>query len=165
MKPFYKNLWLITRKTYQAWNKADPFRQSAIIAYYAIFSIPALLVIVIACAGLAFGQEAVQGEISQQISSIMGNETAEQIEGIIAKAGEKKHSIWATIISVITLIFGATGVFAQLQISLNQIWEVKAAAKKKWLKSLRDRLFSFGLILSIGFLLLISLLLLSKKDF
>jgi len=159
MKSYYKNLWLITKKTYQAWNKADPFRQSAIIAYYAIFSIPALLVIVIACAGLAFGQEAVQGEISQQISSIMGNETAAQIEGIIAKAGEKKQSIWATIISIITLIFGATGVFAQLQISLNQIWEVKASAKKKWLKSLRDRLFSFGLILSIGFLLLISLLL------
>lgn len=155
----FKDLWNITRKTFSAWNAADPFRQSAIIAYYAIFSIPALLVIVITLAGFAFGREAVQGEISNQISSAIGHDTAKQVEDMIAKAGEQKNSIWATIISVITLILGSTGVFAQLQVSLNQIWEVKVTAKKKWLKSIKDRLFSFGLILSIGFLLLISLLL------
>lgn len=158
-----KNLWLITKKSFEAWNAADPFRQSAIIAYYAIFSIPSLLVIIIALAGLAFGKEAVQGEISNQISSAMGDDTARQIEEIIAKAGEQKKSIIATIIGLISLILGAMGVFLQLQTSLNLIWEVKVKpelkGKQKWIKLLRDRLFSFGLIISIGFLLLVSLIL------
>lgn len=158
-----KNLWLITKKSFEAWNAADPFRQSAIIAYYAIFSIPSLLVIIIALAGLAFGKEAVQGEISNQISSALGADTAKQIEEIIAKAGEQKKSIIATIIGIISLVFGAMGVFLQLQTSLNQIWEVKVKpelkGKEKWLKLVKDRLFSFGLIVSIGFLLLVSLVL------
>ncbi len=154
-----KDLWSITKKTTVAWNTADPFRQSAVIAYYAIFSIPALLVIIITLAGFAFGKEAVQGQISMQIGTAIGADAAKQVEQMITNASTQKNSIWATIISVITLILGSTGVFAQLQVSLNQIWEVKVIAKKKWLKTIRDRLFSFGLILSIGFLLLISLLL------
>ncbi len=153
------DLWKITKQTFSAWNAADPFRQSAVIAYYAIFSIPALLVIIITLAGFAFGREAVQGEISNQISLAIGESTAKQVEEMIAKAGEQKNSVWAAIISIVTLILGSTGVFAQLQVSLNQIWEVKVVAQKKWLKSIKDRLFSFGLVLSIGFLMLISLLL------
>ncbi len=152
-----KDLWKITRKTTVAWVAADPFRQSAVIAYYAIFSIPALLVIIITLAGFAFGREAVQGQISRQIGSAIGMDTAKQVEEMIKNVSAKKNSIWATILSVITLILGSTGVFAQLQVSLNQIWEVRVIAKKKWLKSIKDRLFSFGLILSIGFLSLISL--------
>ncbi len=155
----FQDVWSITKKTFVAWNAADPFRQSAVIAYYAIFSIPALLVIIITLAGVAFGRDAVQGEISGQISQAIGANTAEQVEDMIAKASAQKNSVWATIISIITLILGSTGVFAQLQVSLNQIWEVKVVAKKKWLKSIKDRLFSFGLIISIGFLMLISLLL------
>lgn len=159
MKRNLKDIWQITKKTAVAWKEADPFRQSAVIAYYAIFSIPALLVIIIALAGLAFGKDAVQGQISQQISSAMGEDTALQIEDMIAKASERESSIFAAIVSIVTLIVGSTGVFAQLQVSLNQIWEVKVTAKKMWLKTLKDRLFSFGLIISIGFLLLVSLLL------
>ncbi|MES2763495.1 MAG: YihY/virulence factor BrkB family protein [Bacteroidota bacterium] len=158
-KIYFTDLWTITKATASDWMKADPFRQSAVVAYYAIFSMPALLVIVIACAGFAFGREAVQGEISAQIGSAMGPETAKQIEDIIANSATKKTSVIATIISIITLILGSTGVFAQLQTSLNQIWEVKVTAKKKWLKTMKDRLFSFGLVISIGFLMLISLLL------
>lgn len=148
----------VIKKTALAWNAADPFREAAIISYYAIFSIPALLVIIIAAAGLVFGRDAVSGHISAQISLIMGAETAQQVEEIVAKASETKASILASIIGVFTLILGATGVFTQLQKSLNLIWEVEAKPKKAWLKSLKDRLFSFGLILSIGFLLLVSLL-------
>jgi membrane protein len=154
---YFSGLWQITKKTAKDWMGADPFRQSAVVAYYAIFSIPALLVIIIALAGLAFGREAVQGEISAQINSAMGEQTAKQVEDIIAKASEQKTSILATIIGIVTLIIGSTGVFTQLQTSLNQIWEVKVSAKKKWLKSVKDRLFSFGLVVSIAFLMLISL--------
>lgn len=159
VKTYLKDLGSILKKTFSAWWEADPFRQSSIIAYYAIFSLPSLMVIVIALAGFAFGREAVQGHVSDQISSIIDPKAAEGVEEMIASAAKKDASIWAAIISVITLIVGATGVFAQLQVSLNQIWEVKVVAEKAWLKSLKDRLFSFGLILSIGFLLLVSLLL------
>jgi membrane protein len=158
IKKYFSDLFAISKKTTKAWMEADPFRQSAVVAYYAIFSIPALLVIIIAIAGFAFGREAVQGEISAQIGAAIDEDTAKQVEEIIAKAGSQKTSVIATIIGVITLIFGSTGVFAQLQTSLNRIWELKVTAKKKWLKTLKDRLFSFGLILSIGFLMLISLL-------
>jgi membrane protein len=159
IKKLTKDLWIITKKSALAWKEADPFRQSAVVAYYAIFSMPALLVIIIACAGLVFGQEAVRGQIANQIGGIMGKDTATQIQDMIAKASNHKNTIWATIISIGTLILGCTGVFQELQVSLNQIWEVKVVAKKKWLKAIKDRLFSFGLILSIGFLLLVSLIL------
>jgi membrane protein len=157
-KQFFASLWTVTKATAKAWAAADPFRQSAVVAYYAIFSIPALLVIVIAIAGFALGREAVQGEISAQVSSAIGPDTAKQVEEMIARAGAQKESVLATIIGILTLIVGATGVFAQLQVSLNRTWEVKASAKKKWLKALKDRLFSFGLVLSIAFLMLVSLL-------
>ncbi|HEY0030990.1 MAG TPA: YihY/virulence factor BrkB family protein [Bacteroidia bacterium] len=154
----FADLWQITKKTSVSWYNSDPFRQAAVISYYAIFSIPALLVIVITTAGFFFGEEAVSGAISGQISSVMGNETAQQIEDIVAKSSQTQTSIIATIIGIITLILGATGVFVQLQKSLDLIWEVEPKAEKALLKSLKDRLFSFGLIMSIGFLLLISLL-------
>ncbi len=148
----------ILKKTAVSWNAADPFRQGAVISYYAIFSIPALLVIVISAAGFFFGKEAVSGHIYSQINGAMGDDAAKQIEQIVAKASETKNTLLASIIGIITLILGATGVFAQLQKSLDLIWQVEITAKKVWLKTLKDRLFSFGLILSIGFLLLISLL-------
>jgi membrane protein len=158
-KSFISNLWTITKATAKDWIGADPFRQSAVVAYYAVFSIPALLVIVIAVAGLVFGEEAVRGEISQQIEGALGSETAESIEGTIAKVSEEKTSIIATIIGIVTLIVGSTGVFSELQTSLNQIWDVRVVAKKKWLKTIKTRLFSFGLVLSVAFLMLVSLLL------
>lgn len=158
-KTYFSGIFSITKKTAKAWNAADPFRQSAVVAYYAIFSIPALLVIIISCAGLFFGKEAVQGQISAQIGAAISPDTAEQVEDMIAKASEQKASILATVISIITLILGSTGVFSQLQTSLNQIWEVKASDEKKFLKTIRDRVFSFGLVLSIAFLMLVSLVL------
>jgi membrane protein len=154
---YIKHLGQLFIKTAKAWNDKDPFKQSAAVAYYAIFSIPALLAIVIAVAGFIFGKEAVTGEISGQISGMMGEETGRDVEEMVAKASEKKDSIIATIISVVVLIFGATGVFAQLQKVLDLIWEVKPAPKKAWLKTIKDRVFSFGLIMSIAFLLIISL--------
>ncbi len=157
MKQYIQNLLEISKVTWKSWMKAGPFRQSAVIAYYAVFSMPALLVIVITCAGFAFGQEAAQGQVSAQVGEILGSENAKQIEQMIITMSQQKGNILATIIGAVTLIFAATGVFAQLQISLNLIWEVEVRAKKQWLKTLRDRLFSFGLIVSMGFLLLISL--------
>lgn len=151
-------LWQITKKSFLAWFAGQPFRKSAVIAYYAIFSMPALLVIVIALAGLVFGREAVSGEISWQISKALSVETAKEVEAIVAKASVNDASVFATIVSVVTLLVGCTGVFDQLQYSLNEIWEVKARKDKGIWHTVRDRLFSFGIVISIGFLLMISLL-------
>jgi len=162
--PFYKGLWKITKGTFSAWLDADPFGQSALVAYYAIFSIPALLVIIISIAGIVFGHEAVQGQISSQIDTVIGHDAGKQVEEIIAKSAVKKESVIATTIGIITLILGSVGVFTQLQISLNLIWGVKVNPEKKWVKKIKDKLLSFGLVLSIAFLLLISLLLTSAVD-
>jgi len=152
-----RDLPLMLKQTFQKWNEHDPFRQGAVIAYYAIFSLPALLVIIIAVAGFVFGREAVTGQLSTQIGQLMGQDTAKQIQDMIASASISKRSIWATILALVTLLLGATGVFAQLQKSLNFIWEVKAEPKKQWLGYLQSRLLSFGMVLSLGFLLIISL--------
>lgn len=158
-RPLFPGLWKITKETFSSWFKADPFGQSAMVAYYAIFSIPPLLVIAVSVAGLAFGQEAVQGHISRQISAAIGSDTAKQIEEIIARSSEQKTSLLASIIGIVTLIIGSLGVFSQLQTSLNLIWGVKLNSEKKFLKILKNKLLSFGMVLSIAFLLLVSLLL------
>jgi len=140
------------------WWAKDPFKESAVIAYYAIFSLPGLLVVIITVAGYFFGQEAVNGQIASQITSTMGADTAQQIEDIIARGTESKNSLLATIIGVITIFVGATGVFAQFQKSINTIWEVKADESKSGILSLlKARLFSFGLIIAIAFILIASL--------
>lgn len=155
----WKDLFSLLKESYSEWNDDDPFRMSAAMSYYAIFSLPGLLLIVISVAGFIFGEEAVQGEISTQISSMIGSDAAKNVEGMISNVHQNDSSLWATIIGVATLIFGATGVFYQLQISLNQIWEVQVKKEEGIKKVLVDRITSFGVILVIGFLLLISLVL------
>ncbi len=157
MKIRFVGLGKIFKNTFKKWKENDPFRQSAVIAYYAIFSLPALLVLIINIIGSFFGKEALTGEISHQVEGIMGAETAEQVSDIVTKAGEVKAGIISSIIAIITIIFGATGVFVQLQQTLNQIWGVKQKPNNGFFVMLKNRLFSFGLIISIGFLLLISL--------
>ena len=158
IKTNLKNINAITKTAFKKWWSKDPFKESAVIAYYAIFSMPGLLVVIVSVAGYFFGQDAVNGQIAAQISSTMGADTAQQIQDIIAKGTESKNSLWATIIGVITILVGATGVFAQFQKSINTIWEVKADESKSGILSLlKVRLFSFGLIISIAFILIASL--------
>lgn len=156
-----KAFWWLLKETGIKWNDRDPFTNSAVIAYYTIFSMPGLLVIIINIAGFFFGKEAVTGELTGQIAGLTGgNNTAEDVENIIANASLSKGTKLASIIAVLTLIYGATGIFTQIQAILDKMWEVKPKASKKWwLKLIKDRLFSFGLILAVGFLLLVSLVL------
>ncbi len=158
MKIKFKETLSLFKTAFKEWNAKDPFRQSAIIAYYAIFSLPGLLVVIITVAGYFFGRDAVNTHITEQISATMGKDTSGQIQSMIAAASETKKSVWAAILGGLTIMVGATGVFSQLQKSLNIIWEVKAEASKSGIWTLvKARLFSFGLILSIAFILLISL--------
>ncbi len=154
----FKNILAISKTALKKWWAKDPFKESAVIAYYAIFSLPGLLVVIITVAGYFFGQKVVNGHIASQITSTMGADTAQQIQDIIEKGTESKNSLGATIIGVVTILIGATGVFAEFQKSINNIWEVKPDESKSGILSLlKVRLFSFGLIISIGFLLIVSL--------
>lgn len=159
-KRTFTDIWKIIKTTFKNWFDRDPFREGAIIAYYAIFSLPGLLVVTIALSGYFFGKEAVSGHLQYQISQTIGTETAIQVQSIVAMASKSKDSVWAAILGIATMLFGATAVFAQLQKSINNIWEVEVQTKRSgiWM-FVKNRLFSFGLIVSIAFLLLISLVL------
>jgi membrane protein len=151
----------LLKETFKQWKENDPFNNSIIIAYYTIFSLPDLLVIIINIAGYFYDKQQITTQLSAQIQSVMGGDTAKDIESIIGKASEKKATIVSSILGIATLLFGATGVFYELQQMLNKIWKVKVKpkTKQKIFALLRDRLFSFGLILVVGFLLLVSLVL------
>lgn len=154
-------LFKILKKSVKEWWSKDPFRESSVIAYYSIFSLPGLLILIVTLAGIFFGREAVDQQISEQISSAVGSDAATQVENIIKQQQSETQnaSLWGTIVGIATLLLGATGVFAQFQKSLNMIWEVEAdESKSGFLKILKVRLFSFGLIVSIAFLLMVSLL-------
>ncbi|WP_417589809.1 YihY/virulence factor BrkB family protein [Owenweeksia hongkongensis] len=154
-----KSIWEMLKATAKSWNDSDPFRQSAIIAYYAIFSIPGLLMIVIWVAGSLFGADAIRGEISAQASQFMGAEAAKGVEDLLASAELDQSSFIMKAIGVLTLIFGATTLFFQLQKSLNYIWDVESSPENGIKKLILDRASSLGLILVIAFLLLITLVL------
>jgi len=142
--------------TYKEWMADEPFRLSAIVAYYAVLSLPALLVIILNIVGSIWGTEVVQGEMTDEFTAALGADTAKAIEGMIAETGNVKKNTISTIIGIATLLYGATGVFYQLKISLNQIWAVKPDPNAPVKKIVIDRARSFAFILVIGFLLLIS---------
>lgn len=156
---FFKHIWSTLKRTFKAFGDIDPFNKSIVIAYYTILSLPGLLVIIINLAGYFFGQEAVTGEVTRQIGGAIGGDTAKQVENMIARAAVNEKTTLASVLGIATLVFGATGVFYNLQLIFNAIWEVKPKPKGKFLKLIKDRVFSFGLILVIGFLLLVSLVL------
>lgn len=150
--------WQLTKAAVGAW--IDDFAPSmgAAIAYYTIFSIAPMLVIAIAVAGFIFGQDAAQGEIVAQLRNLIGTEGAVAVQGLIKSANEPTGGIIATILSIITLVIGATAVFAELQSALDRIWRVPVAVKENGIWALvKTRLLSFGLVLGLGFILMVSL--------
>ncbi len=152
----------LIKETFANFMASNPTIFSASIAYYAMFSLPSIIVLIIISAGTFFGEEAATGELYTQISGLVGAKSADAIQDIVANVekSSSNENIWATIIGVVTLILSATSVLATLQIALNNIWGVKVEAKSKWwLKTLIDRLFSMAMVVSLGFLLAISLVL------
>jgi membrane protein len=130
---------------------------SGSLSYYMIFSMGPLLLIIITVCSFFFGREAIEGGIYRQLQGFIGKDTAAQLQEIIKNASLSGKTTVATIIGIITLLIGATGVFAEMQDSINMIWGVKAKPKKSWLKFLQNRFISFSVIISLSFLLLVSL--------
>ncbi|MDD2711428.1 MAG: YihY/virulence factor BrkB family protein [Simplicispira sp.] len=158
MRIHFKHLYDLCRRAVLAW--IDDFAPSmgAAIAYYTVFSLAPLLVIVIAVAGAVFGREAVQGEIVGQLQGLIGREGAIVVQGLIKSASEPTKGLVAGLISIGVLLVGATTVFAELQSALDRIWHVPEQQKPSGIWAvLRARILSFGLILGLAFLLMVSL--------
>lgn len=150
--------WTLTRDSMRAWMDDYAPSMGAAIAYYTVFSLAPLLLLVIAVAGLIFGREAVQGEIVTQVTGLIGEQGAAAIEGLLASASKPATSAIATVTSVAMLVLGATTVFSEIQDALDRIWHIPASKKPGGLWGfVRTRILSFGLILGLAFLLLVSL--------
>ncbi|MDX1603468.1 MAG: YihY/virulence factor BrkB family protein [Salinimicrobium sediminis] len=152
-----KTFFSLLKRAYFSWDRNDPWARSATIAYYALFSLPSLLIIVVTVAGYFWGQEAVQGRITKEIGEFIGMEAANSIEEMVAAAALDQSSTWALIFGFFFLLFGATGVFFQLKAAMNNIWNI--AAKKNNVKRIViNRIISLGMVFVLGLLLLISLI-------
>ena len=147
----------LLKETFSEWRKDNAARLGAALAFYSVFSLAPLLIIVISISGLVFGQDAVQGRVVQQIGGLIGSDAARSIEAIIQNARKPASGIIAGSAGILTLLLGAAGVFGQLQDALNVIWDVPPSPGRSVSAVLRDRFLSFALVLGSGFLLLVSL--------
>ena len=149
-------IWLLLRLTGEGFAADDAWSRGASIAYFTLFSLAPALLVVIAVAGLAFGHEAAQGAIVSQLSGLMGKETAEAMQAMIRSASDKMTGTLATLIGIVTILLATTGVFGEVQSSLNAIW--KAEPRSSTMSRLvRARLASLGLVVAFGFVLTVSL--------
>jgi membrane protein len=154
-----KPVWTLIKQTVIKWDNDNASWLAAALAYYTIFSMAPLIIIIIAVMGFLFGEQAVQGEIQEQLRSLIGNGTAKIIEVIIRSASKSGSGIIATIIGMVVLLFGATNVFTHLQGTMDKIWQAGSQPGRTWFKSqLLKRLVSISIIMGIGLLLFISIM-------
>lgn len=156
-KPTLKGIWKVLKNSITGFSDHKVTKLSGSLAYYTVFSMAPLLVVIISLCGIFLGQEAAQGEIYKQLAGFMGKETALQLQNIVEKAAIGNKGTIAFIIGIVTLLIGATSVFADIQDSINSIWGLKPKPKRGWLKMLQNRFLSFSVIISLGFILLVSL--------
>jgi membrane protein len=157
MIPFVYAAWHLIKDSVMEWNNDRASRKGAALAFYTVFSLAPILIVAIAIAGLFFGQQAARGEIFAQMRDLLGAQGAQAIQAMIQNASRPGAGVFATIVGVVTLFVGATTALAELKDGLDQIWEVPPEHMSGFWYFLRKRLLSIGLILSLGFLLLVSL--------
>jgi membrane protein len=156
---FVRSTWSLVKETFSEWSAAKAPRLGAALSYYTVFSLAPVLLVVIAVAGFFLGPEAAQGRLTEQLTGLLGQDAASVVQGMLAKAGERKAGIIATAIGLATLLAGATGVMLELQGALNTVWEVVPKPGRGIKGILKDRALGLALVISIGFLLLVSLVL------
>ncbi|WP_405571196.1 YihY/virulence factor BrkB family protein [Winogradskyella sp. Asnod2-B02-A] len=145
----------------KSWFNGEPFQRSAIVAYYAVLSLPALVIIILKLVGSFWGEDIVQGEILNEISKAIGPDAADAIRTMIENRSDEQTSVFATVIGIGTLLYGSTGVFFQLQSALDTIWQQEPSYQNNVVATLMSRVKSFGFILILGFILLTSFILTS----
>ncbi len=153
-----KTYWRILKSTVSGFLNEDSMKYSASLSYYTVFSIGPILVLMIALAGIFYGEDAIEGKVFMELRGFVGNSAAKQIQEVIQNLQLSGKSNLALLISSITLILGATTVFGDIQNSINKIWHVRAKPKKGWLKLIQDRLLSSSLVIGLGFLLVVTLI-------
>jgi membrane protein len=152
-----KAAYLLFKKACSAWADDNAPSMGAALAFYTVFSLAPVLIVAISVAGLAFGQKAAEGEFARQLQGLVGATGAKAIQAILQNANRPALGIIASAIGIGTLLVGASGAFVELQDALNKIWKVQSPVKSVWLRVIRERFLSFGLVLGLGFLLLVSL--------
>ncbi len=159
MKNFsVKPAWLLLKETSSQFAEHKALKLSASLAYYTIFSLAPMLIVIIALCSLFLGREAIEGKVYQQLKEFVGSDAALQIQEVIKNTSLEGNTFVATVIGIVTLIVGATGVFTEIQDSINTVWGIQVNHKRGWLKMLINRLLSFSMVVSIGFLLMVSLI-------
>ena len=153
-KPFFK----IAKATLMGFLDDKGMKLSAALAYYTIFALAPLLLLLISLAGIFLGKDAIQGKVFEELNGLIGASAALQIQDMIKAIELSDKSTFALVIGIFTLFIGATSIFGEIQDSINIIWKVKAKPKKGWLKLLKNRLLSSSIIVSLGFLLIVSLI-------
>ncbi len=151
------DLWTVLKRAVSGWWNDNVPRLGASLSYYTLFALAPMLVVAIAIAGLAFGEEAVRGQIVGQIKGLVGLEGARAVQAMLEGAAKPSSSRVATVLGTLTFFLGATGAFLELQTSLNAIWRVKPKPNAGVREMLLQRVISFGLVIGVGFLLLVSL--------
>ncbi|HUE19580.1 MAG TPA: YihY/virulence factor BrkB family protein [Stellaceae bacterium] len=149
--------WLLIKETGRHFMEDEALSRGAAIAYYTVFSIAPVLVIAIAMAGLAFGEQAAEGAIVDQLSDLIGIQGAQGLQAMIASASNPGSGILATVVGIGTLVVAATSVFGEMQSALNAIWKTEAPPHSTLTRMVRARLAGLGLVVTVGFLLLVSL--------
>lgn len=157
MKITFKGIWEILKDSFTGFSNDRLLKLSAALAYYTVFSVGPLLIVVVFICSFFFGREAIEGTIYGQIQGFVGHDAALQLQQIIKSAAIGNKGTVAAVIGVITLLIGATSMFAEMQDSINMIWGLKTKPKSAFMIFLKNRLLSFGVIGSLGFLLLVSL--------
>jgi membrane protein len=152
-----KVLWELLKESAMEWDKDKCPRLGASLSYYTLFSMAPILIIAIAIAGLIFGEEAARGQIVEQLGGLVGVEGARAIQSMLENARYPSDSIVATVVGIAMLLVGATGAFVELQDSLNTVWDVMPRPGRGVLGMLQARMLSFGIVVGVGFLLLVSL--------
>ena len=158
MKISFRGIWDVLKDSFRKFGNDRIMKLSAALAYYTVFSVGPLLIVVVFICSFFFGKEAIEGSVYGQIQSFVGHDAALQLQEIIKNAAIAGKGKVAAIIGIVTLVIGATTMFAEMQDSINMIWGLKTKPKKSaWIILLKNRLLSFGVIASLGFLLLVSL--------
>jgi len=158
-KPSLQTWWTLIKASVSSWLDDYAPSMGAALSYYTVFSLAPLLLIVVSVAGLVFGEDAVRGELFAQLQGLMGADAAKAIQDLLASVNKPAHGIVGTLVGVALLVFGATTVFGELQDALDRIWRAPARKKGGLWSLLRARLLSFGMILGLAFLLMVSLVL------
>ena len=159
-----KNFFGVLKSAFDEFVQDDALKLSASLSYYTVFALGPLLIIIISLSGLFFGRAAVEGRIYDQLRGLIGAEASLQVQDIIRNIQQSQHTMAGAIIGFILLLLGASGVFGEIQGSINYIWSLRAKPKKGWLKIIVNRLLSFSLIVALSFLLMVSLIVNAVMD-